>query len=101
MIFAYIWEYRIAAEHVETFKADYGRGGQWVGLYRRDPAYIRTELLSDSSDPQKFITFDYWDTWQTCLAFCERFRSECDAIDAKCAHYALEERHLGDVDLLG
>lgn len=100
MTFAYIWEYRINTEHAKAFEAAYGQEGGWVRLFRRDPAYIRTELLSDSSDPEHFITIDYWTMRQACFAFRERFQAEFDAIDKHCARFTPEERHRGDFNLI-
>ncbi len=99
MTFAYVWEFKVRESQIETFKVAYGRKGEWVRLFRRDPAYIRTELLSDSSDPERFLTIDYWTARQALLTFRERFQAEFDAIDDRCAQYTIEERHLGDFDL--
>jgi len=101
MAFAYIWEYRVKMEHIESFRLTYHDNGEWVRFFRRDPAYIRTHLFSDLNDRKRFITIDYRDTQQACYAFRKRFRAEFDAIDNRCVNYITEERHLGDFDLPG
>lgn len=45
MSFAYILEYRVKMEHIESFRLAYHDNGKWVRFFRRDLAYIRTGLL--------------------------------------------------------
>lgn len=59
MAFAYIWEYRVKMEHIESFRLTYHDNGEWARFFRRDPATIRTQLLSNMNDPERFIMVTY------------------------------------------
>jgi quinol monooxygenase YgiN len=99
-VFCYVWEYEVAPEKAEAFVAAYGPDGPWVRLFRRDPAYLGTELGRDADDPRRFLTIDRWTTREACLAFRERVRGEFDAIDAECERLTVRERAIGDFELV-
>lgn len=96
--FSYIWEFKVRPERLAEFEAAYGPDGDWVRLFRRDPAYLGTDLLRDREDPHRFLTVDRWSSREACLAFRERFRADYGALDARCAGLTLSERPLGDFD---
>lgn len=96
--FSYLWEFRVRPEQLAAFEAAYGPAGDWVRLFRTDPAYLGTALLRDREDPFRFITVDHWATREAYRAFRERRRAEFEALDARCAGFTASERHLGDFD---
>ena len=51
MSFAYIWEYRVLDDQIETFRRAYGPDGDWVQLFRRAGEYVRTELYQNVDAP--------------------------------------------------
>jgi quinol monooxygenase YgiN len=97
-MFSYLWEFTVRPDRLEEFLAAYGPGGDWELLFGRDPAFLRTELLRDCSNPQRFVTVDRWTSRAACLGFRERFREELAAVDERCAQLTTEERHLGDFE---
>jgi hypothetical protein len=99
MSFVYIWEYKVHESQIQAFEVAYGRDGEWMRLFMRDPSHIQTELLADSSNPVRFLTIDHWSTRAAFAEFRERFSSEFDAIDNSYAQYTIEERHVADFDL--
>lgn len=99
-MYCYIWEYEVRSAHVKAFETGYGPHGEWVQLFRRDPAYIRTDLFRDRGSPTRFLTIDYWASREACMAFRERVRSEFDAIDARYGQLTSRETHLGDYDVV-
>lgn len=123
--FSYLWEFRVRPEQLAAFETAYGPEGDWVRLFRTDPAYLGTELLRDREDPLRCMTVDHWvrrtaaNGWvrrppwtasgagkrsersrEACQAFRERCRAEYQALDARCAGFTASEWHLGDFDAL-
>ena len=99
--FCYVWEYEVASGLAAEFEAAYGPEGEWVRLFRRDPAYVRTELYRDSHRPQRYLTLDFWQSRAARDAFRERFRDELEAVDARCSRLTASELHVGDFDPAG
>lgn len=99
-MFCYVWEFVVQAERVRDFETAYGPDGDWVRLFRRDPAYVRTLLLRDRESPTRFVTIDFWTSREACLAFRERFQTEVDALDATFEAWTGRETHLGDFDVV-
>jgi len=97
-MYIYVWEYQVHPDHSAEFESSYGAKGEWVNLFQRHPAYIRTELLKDQKDPLRFMTIDRWISREQYLAFREEFRNEFDAIDAKCEAFSIKELFLGDFE---
>lgn len=97
--FCYMWEYRVQPERIEEFRAAYGPEGDWVRLFRRDEAYIRTDLFRDSDNPHRFVTVDHWVSREACRAFRERTRQDFEALDERCEAFTIQESHLGDFQI--
>lgn len=98
--FSYIWEFTVNPAYQAQFEAAYGPHGDWVKLFKRDPAYIRTDLHRDLNNPQRFICVGHWQSRRACMSFREHFRKEYDTIDKRCESFTVSERHLGDFDVL-
>jgi quinol monooxygenase YgiN len=94
--FAYIWEYRVKKDEVDAFRRVYGPTGNWVELFRRDDAYLRTELFQDADDSRRFVTTDFWTSKTARDTFRQRFKNEFDELDRRCEILTEEERFLGD-----
>lgn len=101
MGFCYVWEYLVPERHREAFEAGYGPGGDWARLFRRDPAYVRTDFLRDREDSGRYLTIDHWTSREACMAFRERHRQEFDAIDARFDAITTRETFLGDFETAG
>ncbi len=97
--FCYLWSYRVRSDSVAEFESAYGPEGDWVALFRRDPAYICTTLLHDSSDPLRYVTLDFWTSREARNAFRELFRFEFDALDVRCEAFTETEEFIGDFDI--
>jgi heme-degrading monooxygenase HmoA len=100
MSFAYIWEYRVGEDQIETFRRVYGPDGDWVRLFRRAEGYVRTELYQNVDEPARFITTDFWTSKTARDAFREQFRTEFGELDERCQALTIEERCLGDFDVI-
>jgi heme-degrading monooxygenase HmoA len=90
-----VWEFRVKAESVADFERVYGPDGDWARLFRRDPGYMRTELLKEVGDPRRFLTIDNWRSREDYERFQVAFAVEYAALDAACAAYTLDERLIG------
>ena len=99
-MFCYVWEFTVRPEQVGAFLEAYGPQGTWASLFRRDPAYVRTDLHRDVEQPHRFLTVDHWTSREACEAFRDRFRLEYDAIDRRCEAFTTQERCLGQFDTL-
>jgi heme-degrading monooxygenase HmoA len=93
--FAYVWEFHVRAERVADFERTYGPRGEWVQLFRRSPAYIRTELHRDERDPRRFITVDHWQSRAQWTEFREAVKAEFDALDRRCEEMTEHETLIG------
>ena len=84
--FTYIWRYTIRPERREAFLAAYRSAGDWARLFSRDPNYLGTDLLRNSSDPNDFLTIDYWTSESARDAFREQYAEEFAALEPAAAH---------------
>lgn len=93
--FIYIWEFVAAPGKAVEFMDIYGTEGAWVKLFRRAPGYLRSELIQDSTDPQRFVTADHWESEEAWRAFREKFRHEYEDLDVLCEQVTVKEREIG------
>jgi len=99
-MFLYIWKYHVAAEKTSDFEAAYGPDGAWTRLFRRDPAYLGTELLRDPETRTHYLTIDRWRSSEACRSFRDRHGDEMAAIDARGEEWTLSERLVGEFDVV-
>lgn len=99
--YCYLWEFSVRPEFVPAFESAYGPEGDWVQLFRRDSEYIRTDLIQDREIPGRYLTIDQWKSREACLSFRERYHSEFESLDAECEQFTVEERFIGEFDLIG
>ena len=98
-LFTYIWEYIVKADSLAAFKSAYGSEGAWVQLFRKHPGYIRTELYQDESQPQRFITIDYWESKTAFEDFKKRFEAQYQAMDEQYEALTQRESFIGNFQL--
>jgi hypothetical protein len=94
--FVYIWQYSIDLERESEFLAAYQSDGDWAKLFSRDPNYIRTELLQDSSKQDVYMTIDYWTSKSARDSFRETHSTEFANLDERCESYTVHEVLIGD-----
>lgn len=97
-MYAYVWEYRVDAERRDAFEAAYGPEGEWVRLFRRGDGYVRTELLHDRDDPQRYLTIDYWRSAEAFAGFRHALSGEFEELDRRLEQLTSSERKIGDFD---
>ena len=94
--FVYVWEFIVRDEQIENFSRIYGPTGDWVQLFSRSADYVRTELCQDMNRPQRFMTYDYWTSKESCDQFKQQYKTEFEALDKHCANLTNTENFLGD-----
>ena len=77
-MFLTVWKFVVREEHLADFIEHYGPNGTWAELFRRDPAYIRTELQREG---RTFVTRDYWQSEEAYKAFRAAHAAEYEALD--------------------
>ena len=95
MAYVIIWEFMVRSGMQKQFEGAYGLHGEWVRLFREDPAYIRTELLQDAHEACRYLTLDFWTSEAAYEAFRESRKDEYKRIDAKCEQMTDSEREVG------
>src|SRR5690606_40392536 len=99
--FVYIWEYSVDDDCIVSFKKIYGPDGDWVKLFRRAEGYVRTDLLSDQNNPNRFITIDVWKSKAHRDNFRREYSEEFEKLDQYAESYTRSEKPLGEFDALG
>lgn len=97
-VFAYIWEYAVKENYRAEFEKIYGPEGDWVKLFRKAEGYIATDLHQDMSNPDRFITVDFWKTKEDRDKFRALFSEEFNTIDDRGENFTEDEKSLGEFD---
>jgi ribosomal-protein-alanine acetyltransferase len=95
-----VWEFRVRSGKRRLFEKIYGPEGEWAKLFRRDEAYIRTELIRDAKTPARYLTLDFWSSRKAYQKFKIENRKEYATIDKKCESLTVSEKCLGEFDSL-
>lgn len=90
-----IWEFRVAAEHRETFEKLYSPEGEWAQLFARSADFRGTTLLRDPAVAGRYLTIDGWTEADAYQRFRESFAAEYKALDARCEEFTEYEMKVG------
>ena len=96
--YTYIWEYLALPDRVDEFEELYGSSGAWGELFRKSAGYIRTELLRDRDQPHRFVTIDYWVSYDAWLDWRRRFASDFEELDRRGEQLTAHESQIGEFD---
>jgi len=94
-MFVILWEFEVKPGHEQSFQSAYGPEGPWVQLFRRDPGYLRSLLLKDSSRPRTYLTLDFWHSENAFRSFQSANHEAYLALDRTTEDLTLRETHLG------
>ncbi|HYV19998.1 MAG TPA: NUDIX domain-containing protein [Verrucomicrobiae bacterium] len=94
-----VWEFAPAAGREAEFERAYGPDGDWARLFRRDPAYLGTELLRGPAG--RYLTLDRWRTRAAFEAFKKREAVDYAALDRRMEALTSHEASLGTFDTPG
>ena len=95
MAYVVVWEFQVRPRMRKSFEKAYGARGAWVNLFRRDPAYIRTEMMHDTRDPSRYLTVDFWKSEAAYEAFRKKRKEDYQRIDDFCEQITEAEREVG------
>ena len=95
MAYVIVWEFRIRQGKEAEFIEKYGPEGIWAGFFGGSQAYIRTELVRDVTDQQRFLTLDYWQSEKEFTKFREQNLAEYERLDRECERLTETETCLG------
>ena len=88
-----IWEFNVPVGMEKQFEQTYGPQGEWAQLFRRDEAFLGTELTR--SRDGTYLTLDFWKSQTAYEAFLQRHAADYKAIDQKCEQITESEREVG------
>ena len=100
-MYCYVWSFTVRPEYVDEFQVAYGPTGDWARFFASDPGYIRTSLLADRQNPTRFLTLDFWSSYEACVSFREGFSSQFEALDKSFERFTTEEVQFGSFHVLG
>jgi heme-degrading monooxygenase HmoA len=95
-MYVIIWEYRLRQERVDEFERIYGESGAWAELFQKGSGYLGTDLLRDSSDPDRYLTIDRWASLTDYESFHSTWKTEYETLDAQCEGLTERETTLGE-----
>jgi heme-degrading monooxygenase HmoA len=95
-----VWVYEVKAAFIDQFKAAYGPDGKWAKLYRHCSGYIKTILLQDMDNPNRFIIIDYWLSLSAYSSMKEIVAPEYEYLEKRCEPYAASKKHLGVFEMI-
>jgi quinol monooxygenase YgiN len=100
-VFVIVWEFRVRPNKRRAFEKAYAPNGFWGTLFRRGNGYVRTELIRDRENPQRYLTIDVWVSRQAYERFKKRNRTEYLAIDKECESLTRSEKLIGEFQSIG
>ena len=98
--YVYIWEYKAKNNSIKEFEEFYNSQGTWVELFKLANGYIKTDFFKDKIEHNRFITVDYWESYEAYDQFRIDFDEKFQELDQKCAHYTLGEKKMGEFTLI-
>jgi len=90
-----IWEFVVRPNRVREFVAAYNADGDWARLFSLAPGFGGTELLSSTTDAERFVTIDRWNHADDYGRFQERFGPQYRSLDTQLEGLTLSETKLG------
>ena len=90
-----VWEYLVKEEETENFISVYSSDGEWAQLFKKYPGYIKTELIRETLNSQRFITIDYWASLDAYLSMQQKNKADYNVLDKKCQSYTTHENKIG------
>jgi len=90
-----VWEYIVKEEETGNFISVYSSDGEWAQLFKNFPGYIKTELMRDTSNTQRFISIDYWASLDAYLSMQQESKADYNLLDGKCQSYTAKENKIG------
>jgi hypothetical protein len=90
-----VWEFLVKSGREGEFEDVYGARGAWARLFAKSPDHVGTELLRDTTTPNRYLTIDRWKAAGSFGEFREAHRAEYEALDARCEGLTEREAKVG------
>ncbi len=94
--YCYVWEFVVKDGSNPAFEKLYGPGGDWAELFRRGSGYLKTDLIRDQSDSQRYFTIDHWRSGEDYSEFRRVFDVAFDELDEICEDLTVQETKIGE-----
>ncbi|MBD8899949.1 antibiotic biosynthesis monooxygenase [Rhodanobacter sp. DHG33] len=94
-MFTIIWRFRVVAGQEAEFEKHYADEGSWAALFRKDPAWLATQLLHDADQADVYLTIDQWATQEAYAGFRQYHASAYAELDRRCDVLTSEETLVG------
>ncbi len=94
--YCYIWEFTVKDGSNAAFERIYKADGDWAELFRRGSGYLKTELIGDRSDPQRYLTIDHWRRREDYAEFRRDFDAAFEELDNRCEDMTVRESKIGE-----
>ena len=95
MAYVLVWEFVVREGAEAAFESAYGPDGDWAKLFSRSPGHIRTELVRDTGNPLRYLTFDSWTSMEDCEEFHRCNEAEYKNLDERCETLTMRETQIG------
>jgi quinol monooxygenase YgiN len=95
-----IWDYEVRDNFIGQFKDAYGPDGEWAKLYKKCSGYIKTDLLQDLDNPNRFITIDCWQSHTALDSMIHIVAPEYEYLEKRCEAFTTSENHIGIFELI-
>ena len=100
-VYVRIWDFTAKAGAQAEFESLYGPDGEWVQLFRRSKAFLRTEFFRDRKVENRYVTVDYFVSGTAFEDFLREFQQEYEALDRRCDQVCESEREIGTFTAFG
>ena len=90
-MFVTVWKFM--TRDADAFETHYGPDGTWAEFFRRDPNYLRTDLLKGEDH---YLTLDWWTSRDAYEAFREANADRYAEIDRMCQAVTTSEEKVGE-----
>ncbi len=94
--YCYIWEFVVKDGSNAAFEKIYGADGDWAELFRRGSGYLKTDLIIDQSDSQRYFTIDHWRCREDYFEFRRDFVAAFEELDKRCEDLTVQESKIGE-----
>ncbi len=94
--YCYIWEFVVKDGSNAAFEKFYGADGDWAELFRRGSGYLKTDLIGDHSNSQRYFTIDHWRCREDYSEFRRDFDAAFEELDKHCEDLTVQELKIGE-----
>ncbi len=98
--FVIVWEFRINPRKRRAFESVYGPDGDWARLFQMATGHLRTELIRDCENPNRYLTLDHWKSRKHYQNFKKQNCVAYKLIDEKCEALTIHESEIGQFSCL-